>query len=611
MVSPLQLCIDGLTPHQAGRGSDAERLYRQALDIAPDDAHANHCLALLLFATKRSSEAASCWRRVLAARPGHLPAMVNLANAFRESGAADDSIALCQRALAQAPRLTEAWVTLGAALLAASRAADAVEAYRTATQIDPDRAAAHAGLAIALLRVDQPATALTSADAAIARDESQAEGWFARGTALSTLGHSAKAIMALRRAVALAPDHAHAHLNLGNALLDLDARAEAEAEIRRAGTIDPSMPEAHASLGCLLSGDGRLAEAVAACAEAIRLRPAFPQAHWNLSFAHMLAGDFGPGWEEYEWRKQHPVFGRDFRRPPGPEWSGEGLAGRTMLVLAEQGFGDTIQFSRFLPALAARGARVILACARPLVGLLSQLAETVDRTEKLPGYDVWIDQMSLPRLFGTRVENIPAAGGYLRAGLGRSVAENRVGIAWAGNPGHSNDRRRSMPITALAPILLAGGHEFVSLQVGPASAEAEKILGIRDRSAELTDFARTADLIASLDLVITVDTAVAHLAGALGRPVFVLLPFSPDWRWMFARSDSPWYAAMTLFRQAAPGDWSAPVAAVAAALAARYTARVIKNPATDATAVTTVPHAMSISETSIDQPFSVDRLVMS
>jgi hypothetical protein len=187
----------------------------------------------------------------------------------------------------------------------------------------------------------------------------------------------------------------------------------------------------------------------------------------------------------------------------------------------------------------------------------------------------------------------------------------RIGIAWAGNPGHSNDRRRSMPVAALAPILAVPGCDFVSLQVGPASGDAEKMFGIPDRSAELTDFSATAELIASLDLVITVDTAVAHLAGALGRPVFVLLPFAPDWRWMFLRADSPWYASMTLFRQAAPGDWSAPVAEVAKALSARYSARVINNPATEAAAVATVPHAMSINDTSTDQPFSVDKLVMS
>ena len=246
---------------------------------------------------------------------------------------------------------------------------------------------------------------------------------------------------------------------------------------------------------------------------------------------------------------------------------------------AEQGLGDTIQFARYLPLLAERGAKVVLACAPPLVPLLRTIpgVTVAPKDGVLPAYDFWVDQMSLPRLFGTGAETIPAAQGYItadpaRVAAWRPVARSRarVGIVWAGNPAYANDRRRSMPVAALAPILAVPGVEWISLQAGPASGAITAWFGIPDLSERLTDFAATAALVATLDLVITVDTSTAHLAGAMGKTAWVMLAHAADWRWMHGREDSPWYASMRLFRQSAPGDWAGVAQRVAAAVAERH-----------------------------------------
>jgi hypothetical protein len=268
----------------------------------------------------------------------------------------------------------------------------------------------------------------------------------------------------------------------------------------------------------------------------------------------------------------------------GPEWDGGPLLGRRLLVHAGQGMGDTIQFARYLPALAAAGGRVTLACAYALVPLLSQIESiaVTRRVDGLPPHDLWIDQMSLPHHLGAA--GIPHPEGYLIADPARVAAWRRelgtgpcIGLVWAGNPAHANDLHRSLPrqdiARVLRPLLRAGGAvprlRFVGLQVGPRHAELCDS-GIVDLSRGLADFADTAALVAALDLVITVDTATAHLAGALGRPVWVILPYAPDWRWQLDCADSPWYASMRLFRQPDPHDWTSVIRAVAAALRVRY-----------------------------------------
>jgi tetratricopeptide (TPR) repeat protein len=491
-------------------------------------------------------------------------------------------------------------------LLRDGYAAPAADLLTAAVLSLPGHDGARVNLVRALLAAGEPRRTVDAADAALAATPDRAELHFARGTALNALGQPHAARDALHRAVALDPSHAPSHLNLGNACVDLDDLEAAEHHVRAALAHDPALVEAHASLGFVLTSRGRLAEGMAACDAAIALRPDFVQAHWNLATAALLAGEFARGFAAYEWRKRHDRFRRDFVDLPGPVWSGDDPAGRTILVHAEQGLGDTIQFARYLPLIVARGGKAVLACERPLLPLLATLqgAVVVAKDAPLPRYDAWIDQMSLPHVFATRPGTIPLASGYLRADPDRAArwrarlpAGRKLGVAWAGNPAHSNDRRRSLPQELVARLPGLGGGSIVNLQVGPRAGElrngrsardgghcvgeagqsfnddgqsaagaVRSVNGLDDLSPFLTDYAETAALIANLDLVLTVDTSVAHVAGALGVPCWVMLPFAPDWRWMLGQDVTPWYSSLRLFRQPGPGDWNGVLNAVAAAL---------------------------------------------
>ena len=515
MSASLATLLSGLDHHRSGRLAEASRLYGT---VSSEDAHYALALTyrgLAALAGGDMTLAAECLERASALRPGHIETLVAFARA----------------------------------LLACGRFVEARDAATRATALAP-----------------------ASADA-----------WFLAGTAHRAVGDAREGMAALRHAILLAPAHASAHLNLGSALADLDLLDEAEAHMRHATRLDPGLPEAHASLGWLLAARGELEGSKQASRMAIELRPDFARAHWNLSVSHLLGGEFEEGWREYEWRKRHDLFAHDFPPLPGPEWQGEALAGRAILVRAEQGLGDTIQLARFLPMLAARGATVSLACAAALAPLLRTapgVSAVVARESPGVAHDVWVDQLSLPGLLGIRLETIPGSLGYLAADPARARSWNgrlppglRVGLVWSGNPRHGNDARRLLATASLAPLMAVPGANFVSLQVGPRVAGISELFGVPDRSADLTDFAETAALVANLDLVVAVDTATAHLAGALGVPVWVMLPYAPDWRWMTARGDSPWYRSMRLFRQTRPGDWSGPVEAIADGLRARYKSR--------------------------------------
>ena len=315
-------------------------------------------------------------------------------------------------------------------------------------------------------------------------------------------------------------------------------------------------------------------------------RQDYADAHFLKGLANLVTGDLARGWAGYEWRHRAPVARLTRREQPRPLWLGDvDLAGKTILLHSEQGFGDSIQFCRYVPLVAARGARVVLEVEQPLCGLMRGLpgvTEIVARKdhagEPLPDHDLHCPLPSLPLAFATKLETIPANGPYLHApesamaqwtlrlGGARGL---RIGLAWSGNPNHIRDRERSMPLDHLLPLLNVDA-SFVSLQKQLRAGEAELLsrAGIRDVSDDLHDFTDTAALIAQLDLVITVDTGVAHLAGALGKPVWILVTHAPDWRWLLDRDDSPWYPTARLFRQSDSRDWSDVVARVGAALVA-------------------------------------------
>ena len=394
------------------------------------------------------------------------------------------------------------------------------------------------------------------------------------GIAYRALNRLDEAEAAYRRALALDPNFAEAHGNLGNLLHrkgDLDAAIEYQ---RRARDLEPGRAEFHSNLGTSLYDRGEFAAAEDCYRRAIALKPDYADAHFHLGVVRLHRGDFAEGWREYEWRWRASTFEqarRDFKQP---QWRGEELKGARILLYPEQGFGDTLQFVRYAKLVAARGGRVWLESPPELLRLLSRIAgaERVFAAGTAPADFAWqCPLLSLPFAFGTELTTVPAAIPYLAAepeAVARwrqrlaSRPDLRVGLTWAGRRTHRRDRARSLPPEALAPLAGIQGAAFYALQKEAASPLA----WAEDLAPRLGDFADTAAAISALDLVVTADTAVAHLAGALGKPVFILLPWVSDWRWLEARADSPWYPTARLFRQRTPGGWDRVVTEVMQAI---------------------------------------------
>jgi hypothetical protein len=397
-------------------------------------------------------------------------------------------------------------------------------------------------------------------------------------------GQHARARTLLARALKERPNDPRL-LNVFAGILRAEGELEAAAaKLRQALTRSPTDATVLTNLGLILQDLGDSAAALSVYDQALALEPDQPDARANRAIVLLQQGRFEEGWREYEWRWRVPGFTTPARRFPAPAWEGAPLAGRTLFVHAEQGLGSAIQFVRFVRTVAAQGGRVVLECQLPLKRLFAAalgspggpVAEVVTKGDALPAFDVYTPLMSLPNLLGTTLATIPAEVPYLTAPADAcarwterlaSAPCPRIGLTWAGNPNHSNDRNRSLAAAALTPLVDAGGGSFFSLQVGQAEGlGAFPAATVTDLGPQLTDFAETAAVISGLDLVISVDTAVAHLAGALAKPCWLLLPQPAEWRWLEGRDDSPWYPTFRLFRQRVRGDWADVVARVAAAL---------------------------------------------
>lgn len=564
--------------HQSGRLAEAEGLYRQILAAQPDHAEVLHMLGLLAHQAGHHDAAAELIGQAIALMPENAACRSNLTDVERVRRRFDAALAAGHRAIELRPDFAHAHNNLGNVFTDMGRPAEAIAAYRRTLELTPD-------------------------DAEVCRN---------LANVLHATGRLEEAIAVFRTAVALQPDVAEAHHNLGNALLDTDRLAEAIGEHRLAIGLRPDFAEAHSSLGAGLRADGRFDEAIAAFRRAIELKPAFPNARIHLANAlkdvgrvdeaveacrsavelnpdhasarmtlgtlELLAGDFERGWLNYEARWKKADFTspkRDFQKPI---WDGSPLEGRTLLIHAEQGFGDSIQFIRYAALAAGCGGPVVVECQRLLLDVFSTvpgIGQLVAAGDPLPHFDVHIPVMSLPLAFRTMLETIPRNVPYVSADAGRRQfwrdwigCENsrlKVGLVWAGRPTHLHDRRRSLQLGQLLPLFGVQGVGFINLQMDDRAAQIQELSAgqrILDPSGSIADFADTAALVAELDLVIAVDTAVAHLAGALGKPVWVLLPFSPDWRWLLGREDSPWYPTMRLFRQQRAKEWEPVIAEV-------------------------------------------------
>jgi hypothetical protein len=404
-----------------------------------------------------------------------------------------------------------------------------------------------------------------------------------RGVSLHELRRFEEALASCDRALALHPDHAEAHSNRGNALNGLTRFEEAAASYDRALALSPNYAEALTNRGVTLHMLKRDEEALSCYQRAVAMRPDFAEAHYNEGCCRLVTGDLHRGWQKYEWRwllaEQRAEARRNFSEPL---WTGaEDIAGKTLLLHAEQGFGDTIQFCRYVPLVVERGANVILEVQPALAVLMRTLPcamQIIAHGEALPAFDMHCPLLSLPRAFDTELTTIPSTIPYLRAAppaatewLTRlnAMRRPRIGLAWSGSPTHKNDHNRSIALASLLPALAGIDATFISLQREIRAADAATLVEQNDLvrlGEELKDFSDTAALISNLDLVVAVDTGVAHLAGALAKAVWVMLPYNPDWRWLLDRDDSPWYPTATLFRQDETRAWESVLRPIRSAL---------------------------------------------
>ncbi len=458
--------------------------------------------------------------------------------------------------------------------------------YRRALRLDPDFKQAWMNLGLVALSQGQMDTAQACQREALRLDPELADAHNNLGMTHYTMGRLAEAESCFRAALRLQSSHASATLNLGSVRQLADHPQEAEGLFRRALALGVDPVRANSNLALALMEQVRPQEAELCCRDALAIRPDYPEARAHLALALLMMGRLEEGWQAYEARWQVEAKAKPLADLPQPRWTGQPLNGETVLLYAEQGFGDTLQFCRYAPMVAAAGGRVVLVVPKSLCRLMRTLdgvAEVLaDEGDLLPPFDYHCPLLSLPFAFGTTLQIIPGAQSYLRAdpsdwaGMLAGLPGLKVGLVWAGKSRTAQphavaiDKRRSMRLADMAPLLSVAGCSFVSLQLGQPASQMQgkaKTAALHDVSDRLIDWTDTANLIAGLDLVIAVDTAVAHLAGTLGKPVWMLNRFDSCWRWFIGRDDTPWYQSMWQFRQTRPGDWAGVIERVKGALA--------------------------------------------
>jgi tetratricopeptide (TPR) repeat protein len=569
----------GALAHQVGRNDVAVGLIHRAIALNPNNAKAHNNLGNVLKDKGQLDEAIAAFRQAIALNPNLPEAHNNLGSVLKDKGQLDEAIAACRQAIALKPNYPEAHNNLGVALKDKGQLDDAIAAYRQAIALNPNFPEVHNNLGIALKDKGRLDEAVAAFRQAIALNPNFPEAHSNFGDVLRDTGQLDEALAACRRAIALRPNYSEAHSNLGNALSEKGQLDEAITAFRQAIALNPNLPEAHNNLGGALKDKGQFDEALVAFRQAIALNPNLPEAHINLSLVLLSLGHFAEGWEEFESRLQLPRLhlNRGFSQP---QWDGRDPAGKTILLFTEGGFGDALHFIRLVPQATARGGRWFLECQPELVTLFDKtpgIERIIPRGQPLPEFDMQIPLQGLPRVLKITLENIPNEVPYLNPPADRverwaaklaGETRLRVGLAWAGSKGTKGDTRtRSLDV--FAPLASVAGVKFFSLQKGE-SYEQSPPAGMEwaDFTGEMSDFADAAALVRNLDLVVTVDTSIAHLAGALARPVWVLIPFLADFRWLHKRTDSPWYPSMRLFRQETFGDWPTVISRIVESLAA-------------------------------------------
>lgn len=615
MSDPFQ---EAYAAHRSGRWPAAESAYQALLHRHPDHADGLHFFGLLRHQQGRHQEAAELIGRALEHAPALAGAWLNLGNAQKALGRIDEACASYRLAIEQQPDFAAAHANLGNALSGAGRDHEAVAAYRRALALEPDNVSTLNNLGNALAKLDQLdeairaferalalaprhagalnnlgntrkaqgqlAQAIEHFEAALALQPDFALAWFNLGHTLDAMARCADAAAAFERALALQPEWHAARYALANALAALGHSADARAHFETVLKREPEFALAWQDMGSALYDMGEFDAARNAFERALALRPELAIAAYNRALVQLLQGDLRAGLAGYEMR--HRVFDPGTPLPDAPLWLGETpLSGRTILVYAEQGLGDTVQFVRYVAPLARRAARVVLEVQAELAPLLAPAAQRwgvtmLVRGTARPQVDCRCPLPSLPLAFNTQLQTIPAPAAYL-APPAESLARwqnamrqhgtPRIGLVWSGRV-KARRENRAIGLAALAPFWQIPGCEWILLQKDVAEhdraawTQALELPHVHAPPQALQDFADTAALIATLDCVITIDTSVAHVAAALGKPTWVMLPHAPDWRWLLQREDSPWYPSMRLFRQPSQGDWDSVVESVSSAL---------------------------------------------
>lgn len=568
----------GIVCYALKRFTDALSNYDRAIALRPNNANALSNRGNALNKLQRHDEALQSYDRALALEPNHAEALYNRGFTLNKLGRFGEALADFDAALALRPDYPEALVCRGSALHDLKRLQEALDSHERALAQRPNYTEALVNRGAVLHEMGRPEDALDSFERALVLEPENVEALTNRGVVLHDLARYGEALADHDHAIAVRPGDAAALNNRGVTLHKLKRLEDALASQDSALASRPDYAEALVNRGVILYDLKRFDEASASYDRAIALHPNHADAHFFKGLSNLVTGDFEQGWIEYEWRRHAPaarLTARDFRQPP---WLGEeDISDKTILLHSEQGFGDSIQFCRYAPLVAARGARVVLEVEEPLralIGTLDGPMQVIAKGDTLPDFDVQCPLPSLPLAFKTNLDTIPANTPYLRApasqqwnsllGPRRGL---RIGLAWAGNTKHVRDRERSIALYDLLPLLDIGA-SFVSLQkdVRAGDAETLKRCGILNLGDGLDDFADTASLISQLDLVVSVDTSVAHLAGALGKPVWILATHAPDWRWLLGRNDSPWYPTARLFRQSESREWRSVIDRVREAL---------------------------------------------
>ena len=560
---------------QAGKLQQAENIYKEILKVEPNNVDALHFLGILHYQLGNYDSAINYFKEVLLLDPTNADAYYNLGIAFERKGQLDKAITCYQKTIELTPSSADAYNNLGLILQEKGQLDEAITSYRRALQLNPNYFYAYYNLGNALKRKGQLDKAITCYQKTIELNPSSADAYNNLGSALQEKGQLDKAITCYQKTIELNPSLADAYNNLGTALQEKGQLDEAITSYQRVLQLDPNYIVAYNNLGLALQEKGQLDEAITSYQRALQLNPNDAYTHLNMSLTFLLAGNYKEGWKEFEWRqKLDEHFKHNFLQPL---WDGSDITGRTILLYTEQGLGDAIQFIRYAPLVAEYGARVFIECRKELKALFKNVGgvyKVIAHGEQLPEFDVHYPLMSLPVIFSTTLESIPSNVPYIRADpilvqkwrekIHQENSHLRIGLVWASGPGGLS-KRKSLNLNILSPLAQLNNISFYSLQKGEVAKQTKcPPIGMRlfDYMEEIDDFSDTAALIENLDLVISVDTAVAHLAGALGKPIWTLISFEPVWQWMLQREDNQWYPTMRLFRQPSPGDWKSVIGRV-------------------------------------------------